>query len=1345
MDLSGVPQPKMDWESTNLPDAWKKFQHHVDLVFKGPLKDKEEEVKCNYLLLWVGSKGRDIFNTWTVTDAQAKQLKTYYEKFKAYVQPKLNPVFARYKFNNEVQGSKTFEQFVTSLKLLVIDCSFRDDTKDEMIRDRIVFGVREPKVREKLINLGSKLTLEKAIETGQSFEYSQEQLRSMTSGDVSSDVHLVQRRGQKQTHRTKGHQPSGQPQLGATSSRAPHRPGKQSSTAKCSHCGYKHSKTELCRAKGKRCDYCHKMNHFASVCRAKKSVSEVNSQEPWCENECESDFYVDSVDSVNEIRNNQAFVELEVGQKHFQTSFKVDTGSQVNILPSSTFYKLGIKTALQKPSTTLTAYDGKTLNTLGFITLPCKRDRRSLDVAFYVVETKSQPILRLKTCIDFDIVKLVLSCDTHVSDKDKDGLKSLDPDRPGLTKQSVLKQFTKVFDGVGLFPGECSIHVDPNATPVIHPPRKVPIALRDKVQQELDRMVQQGIICKVTEPTKWVNSMVIVEKPSSGKLRICLDPCDLNKAILRPHYPMKTLEDVLPQLSGAKYFTKLDARSGYWAIKLSEESSFLTTFNSPNGRYRYLRCPFGLKSSQDEFQRKMDECLEGLHGVCAIVDDILVHGQTRQEHDRNLETVLKRCLDQGIRFNEEKLEVAVTEVQYFGHTLTSDGLKPDPAKVKAITDMEPPQNRAELETLLGTVNYMAKFCPNLAQVTSPLRQLLSKGSEFRWDSIQANAFNEIKTLMTQAPLLSYFDPDKTLTIQCDASKYGLGSVALQNGKPIAYASKSLTPTEINYSQIEKEMFAILFGCKRFHQYVYGREVLVETDHLPIISIMKKPLHQAPPRLQRMLFQLQQYNIQVKHLPGKQIPVADTLSRKFLPDTDPTLSQSLECHVNVVMSSLPVSDQKLQEIRNASENDTQLCRLRQTILDGWPESRKKCPPEVTDYWNHRDELSVINGLILKNQKIVIPKILRPKMLEILHQGHFGCERTLRRARDTMFWPNISGDIKEMVLSCPICLEHRKSNPKEPLISHEIPEYPWQNVATDLFTWDDKDFLLTVDYYSSYFEVQQLTNTKSKTVVNKLKSVFARHGIPAKVVSDNGPQFASAEFADFARDWDFRHETSSPHYAQSNGLAEKMVGVVKHIFSKAKSAGTDPYKGILEYRTTCLKTGYSPAQLLMGRNLRSVLPTVQNQLLPKTPSTKHVRKKISKAKQEQKYYYDRSSKHLTPLKVGDSARIQRQDGRWKPGVISEKHNDRSFTFRTLEGAEYRRNRRHLLKTEEKFPNYHSSPDLDILSSDKTPEEPSQIPQSPQVEKPPSVTRDTSQLPQPYVTRSGRQVKPKIIQSM
>lgn len=1317
----------MDWNSMNLLEAFKKFRQHAELVFAGALKEKDEEVHVTYLLLWVGEKGREIYNTLTLTDAQRKKVKDICEAFQKHVQPKSNPVFARYKFNNEVQGENSVEQFITRLKVLAKDCSFGETYIEDMIRDRLVFGIKSQKMREKLLTVGEDLTLARAVQICQSYEYAQEQLKTMLpqgsfSGAATAAVSYVERRDSNQGTKPKGPKP----RKGATGTYA--KPGKQKPSANlsdCGNCGKKHFKGR-CPAKGKQCYHCKKWNHFSTVCKA-KSVNNVDITDDFHF----EDIYIDSVDS--RISNGQVFAEMEVGPSEQKVNFKVDTGSQVNILPYYVFQQLGVSTALCPSNMKLSAYNGNPLQTEGTITLTCTHPdtNKTRQVEFHVVHTQSTPLFGLQSCVEFDLVKITYSIENK-------------PAQSYMTKASVLNNFPQVFKGIGSIAGDVSIHIAPDAVPVVHPPRKIPVALKDRVKEELDRMEKMGVIKKVDEPTDWVNSMVVVEK-RSGKLRVCLDPHDLNKVIQRPHYPLKTLDDILPQLNGARYFTKMDATSGFWAINLKNESSLLTTFNTVFGRYRYLRLAMGLKNSMDLFQKKVDECFEGLSGVVAIVDDILVYGKSREEHDKNLRAVLNRALEKGLRLNENKLEVGVTEISYFGHVLSERGLQPDPAKIAAILDMPPPENRTELETILGMINYLSRFAPNLAEITSPLRELLGKTVEFYWGKLQADAFSKVKEIITQAPVLCYYDPAKSLILQTDSSRSGLGATLLQDGRPLAYASKSLTPCEKNYAQIELECLGILFGMKRYHHWVYGRKVIVETDHLSLIPIFKKPLYVAPARLQRMLLQMQRYDIEVRFRAGKEIPVPDTLSRKSLSDTYPSLSEGLDVQVNMVISSLPVSDRKLQEIKAQTEQDEQLSLLKKVIQDGWPVYRNQCQPEILDFWNFRDELACFDGIIMKGQKLVIPKALRSSILDIVHVGHMGVEKTLNRARDIIFWPRISSDITQLVLNCPTCLEHRCSNTKEPLVSPEIPEYPWQIVATDIFTWNQKDFIVVADYYSHYFEVKELPNMKTSTVIKRMKGIFARLGIPQRLISDNQTCYTSAEFAQFAKEWDFEAITSSPYHSQGNGFAEAYVKICKRIFTKAKEAKKDPLIGLLEYRNTPLNIGFSPATLLMGRQLRSILPTSKENLMPQTIAPEIVRAKLQAKRQKEKFYYDRNAKPLPLLEVGDSARIQ-QDKTWKQAVVTDKLNDRSYSVRTTDGASYRRNRRHLNKTKECIQEppdveMHNIPEEQILSN--TPPDPP----LPETHKSPIPAKTGSEIDEKpvYITRYGRAVKPKIITSM
>ena len=443
-------------------------------------------------------------------------------------------------------------------------------------------------------------------------------------------------------------------------------------------------------------------------------------------------------------------------------------------------------------------------------------------------------------------------------------------------RQTILRTYADVFDGIGCFEHECKITLDPRAIPVVHPPRRVPVSLRDALKAELDSLVKQGILSPVTYPTDWVNSCVCITKPN-GKIRLCLDPKDLNNAIKRPHYVTPSLEDVLAKLNGAKYFSILDARSGYWNIKLDNKSADLTTFNTAFGRYRFNRLPMGVKCAQDEFQRMIDETFGDIPNTVGIADDLIVFGRTEKEHDDALHNALRRARQCGLKFNEDKMIMKCSEIPFFGHLIGKDGLRPDPAKVAAITAMQP-ESLQSLQTFLGMVNYLHRYSPNIAHLTAPLRDLCKKNTEFIIGPEHEKAISDTKQAIGNATHLPYYDKKKDLVLQVDASQRGLGAALIQNKGPIAFASKSLTETESRYSNIEREMLGIVWGLEKFHHYVFGRSVKVQTDHKPLVSITRKNLVNATPRLARMLIRTQPYDIKVEYIPGKQIQLADALSR-----------------------------------------------------------------------------------------------------------------------------------------------------------------------------------------------------------------------------------------------------------------------------------------------------------------------------------------------------------------------------------------------------------------------------------------------------------------------------------
>ena len=345
-----------------------------------------------------------------------------------------------------------------------------------------------------------------------------------------------------------------------------------------------------------------------------------------------------------------------------------------------------------------------------------------------------------------------------------------------------------------------------------------------------------------------------------------------------------TVEEIAHELAGATVYTKADALKAFLQIHLTHEASLLTTFNSHRGRLQFLRMPFGAKMSQDVFQLRMDAILEQCPGVIGIHDDMVIFGVDQEDHDANLINLLNICQKEGLVLNSKKLELRRERVTFFGAEYSAQGMHPDPKKVQGITEMTVPTDKQQLQSFLGMVNYMGTFIPNLSHHTEPLRAMLKKDNVFHWEDQQTRSFQQVKTLIAKANTtpLRYYNRNLPVTVQADASLRGLGACLIQKheGKdqPIAFASKSLMDAETRYANIERELLAIVFACQRFSTYLLGRSFVAESDHKPLEMIAMKNLANAPPHLQRMLLELQRYDVTIKYRPGKEMQLADTLSR-----------------------------------------------------------------------------------------------------------------------------------------------------------------------------------------------------------------------------------------------------------------------------------------------------------------------------------------------------------------------------------------------------------------------------------------------------------------------------------
>ena len=400
--------------------------------------------------------------------------------------------------------------------------------------------------------------------------------------------------------------------------------------------------------------------------------------------------------------------------------------------------------------------------------------------------------------------------------------------------------------------------------------------------------------------------------------------------------------------------------------------------------------------------------------------------------------------------------------------------------------------------------YLCQYIPNLSDITAPLRHLTRLDSDWQWHSEHDASVAEIKNRLTKAPVLGIYDSSKPLTLQADSSKNGLGASILQDGHPLAFASRSLTPSEERYAQIEKELLAILFGIEKFHQYTYGRPIDVLTDHKPLVAIFNKGLDKISARLQRMLLRLLKYNLNVSYLPGKEMYVADTLSRAYIKDPV-TDDPDITFVVHTVVKHLPMTPERKAEFQSATKTDACLANLAKLYQSGWPKFKSQVPQNVKYYWNLKDDISEIEGLLFLNERLIVPESLRTQMLHLIHEGHSGIERCKIRARSLLFWPNMSVDIELLVKRCQICSKYQKSNVKEPMIPHAVPDRAWEKVGTDILQFAGKDYLVVTDYYSKWLELVSIPDKTAFTVIHRLKSLFARYGIPDTVCSDNMPFF------------------------------------------------------------------------------------------------------------------------------------------------------------------------------------------------------------------------------------------------
>lgn len=972
-------------------------------------------------------------------------------------------------------------------------------------------------------------------------------------------------------------------------------------------------------------------------------------------------------------------VKVRLDQK--DVVMEVDTGASLSLISEVTLnqvWEAGSAPELQPCDVKLRSYTGEEIPVKGTITVSVQHGEQRQELPLLVVRGGG-PSLLGRDWLD----KLPLDW------------REIFRMQSGENLPLILARHAEIFTaGQGTLRGvKVKLYVDEEVQPKFCKARSVPFALRQRVEEELERLERDGIIEPI-QFSDWAAPIVPVMK-RDGKVRICGDyKLTVNRAAKLEVYPLPRIEDIFASLAGGKTFSKLDLSHAYQQLVLDDQSRELVAINTHKGLYRYNRLAFGVSSAPAIFQRVMEGLLKGVPKVSIYLDDILVTGDTEEEHLRNLEEVLQRLRAAGMKLKREKCSFMMPQVEYLGHVINKDGLQPSESKVRAITEAPVPRNTTELRSLLGLVNYYGRFLANLSSKLAPLYALLQAEVPFVWGASQSKAFQEVKEALRSSQLLVHFDSNLPLGLSCDASPYGLGAVLSHrfpdgSERPIGFVSRTLATAERNYSQIEKEGLAIVFGVKRYHQYLYGRHFVILSDHKPLKHLFSEsravpPLASA--RIQRWALTLAAYDYVIEYRAGKDHANADAFSRLPLPEAPVDIPVPQE--TVLLMEQLATSPVSAAQIRSFIDKDPLLSKVKKFVQSGWPSQEPEEGPEILPYRRRKEELSLEDGCLLWGRRVIIPPQARTKVLIELHEAHPGIVRMKTLARVFAWWPGIDVDLEKKVRECATCQAARKTPSPSPLQTWQWEKRPWARIHADYAgPFLGQMFLIMIDSHSKWLEVHPTNGTTSAITIEKMRGTFASLGLPEVIVTDNATAFTSEEFKEFVTRNGIRHITSPPYHPASNGLAERAVQTFKEGIKKMATGSlqTKLARFLFQYRITPqATTATSPAELLMGRRLRSPL----DMLYPDLES------RVQRNQDRQCVTHDAHAR-MREVQVGEAvyARNFGRGPKWSPGVVVDIKGPASVWVELLDGCKVRRHIDHVRSRTAEGPDGTSDTDIPL----------------------------------------------------
>ena len=1157
---------------------------------------------------------------------------------------------ARFKFYNAKKSpEESAKEWSVRLCSLATACEFGVELQT-VLRDIYVVGYEKGQVQDRLMEEKKDTTFQEALvlATSKSAALNSVQVK------MEPGIHHVMERKRRSTDIRQPAKPSAAIKDRYSRSKP--------FVKTCFICGKNNHIAANCFCRNVTCYKCKQKGHYANNCSNKQKFEKYVTD-------------VNHVFGINVEEGNPVLISVDI--EGIQMQFQLDSGACISAMSIDVWNKYFVKKfKLSTASKILRAYNGSNIEPIGEKRMLVNYKGRKEFITFFVIEKGGPPILGRDFMSRFGLVieDNILSCNFVNLEKEVSLLKS---------------EFKLVFtDKIGTFnKGTVTLHLKTeNAVPKFFRPRPLPFILKSKVENELERLLNLKIIEPVVV-SNWGTPIVPVLK-RDGSVRLCGDyKVTINQILNVDKYPLPKIEDLFVKLQGGVYFSKLDLSNAYQQLLLDERSRELTTISTHKGLFRYTRLPFGISSAPGIFQRRMEGLLQNIEGCVVFLDDILVSGKNKVEHLKRLKLVLNRLSEVGLTVAINKCSFFETQINYLGYRIDKDGLHTTEDKIKAIVNAPIPDSVTKLKSFLGLVNYYGKFVKNISSILHPLYLLLKKDTKFNWTKSCDVSFTRIKELLTTAPILVHFDPDLPLKVTTDASDYGIGGVmshVMVDGKekPIAYISRTLTESEKNYSQIEKEALSIIWSVTKFNNYLYGRKFILKTDHKPLVSIFSPskgiPLYSAN-RLRRWALILNNYNYEIEYVRSKE-NAADSLSRLPLINNnqDDNMEDNSTNYVNY-FENLPIA---FNQVRAYTMNDKILKQVINYTKRGWPEKVKE--PELKKYYMFKNDFTVENDVLLFDNKIVVPNKLREYLLSDLHKSHMGVIKMKSLARMYFWWPGINKQIEVLAKNCENCMSTRDNPCKVQLSLWEWPNEPWKRIHIDfLGPFLNKYFFVVVDAYTKWIEVFPTNKIDAKFPITVFQSLFARFGLPELIVSDNGTQFTSQIFKTFCSSNGIKHITSAPYYPASNGAAENCVRTVKKALLRA--LGKNKFIDInlalssflTDYRNTphCT-TGKKPSYLMFNRNIRTRFNLItdnphksnhqSNNKSYQNSNHNDVKSRVLKQQANQTYYY--KGRENIKFMIGELVycrdyRIVNKP-KWIKAIITNRIGSRMYTCKVPE---------------------------------------------------------------------------------